>query len=76
MIAVSKYGAARAILTNVQVLAVKAGIGSVSTGLAEAAVLSSKSLKSPALVPTVLLTHISMVSYLERSLLVIATDTN
>ena len=62
IIAVAFCGADRDILTNVHVLAVKAGIESVSSGLAHAAESSSNSFRLPALVATVLFIHISMVS--------------
>ena len=74
IIAVSVSGFERDILTNVQVFADRAGMLSVSRGLAQAAVLSSKSLRLPELVGTVLFTHISIVSYPEMFLLVIESE--
>ena len=71
----SVSGFARDILTNVHVSADRAGMLSVSRGLTQEAVSSSKSLRLPALVATVLFTHISMVSYLEISLLVMLSVT-
>src|SRR3990167_7293600 len=57
MMAVSNAGFANATLTNVQVLATRAGMDRVSRGEAQAAVSSKRMCRSLAAVATVLFTH-------------------